>query len=100
MIEPADLDAMEDWSFKEESTSNRYLQKCILEIRDLNHQLKHPNYMYAGSRICRNAILSRNMELNHYCNELIELKNELHDLKQASIKKMEEEIQKGVSTNV
>lgn len=60
----------------------QYLQTCVLEIRRLQHELNDPNYMYAGSRICRLALDTRVAEIDLLRNQVKEQKAEILKLKE------------------
>lgn len=51
-----------------------WLAEAIVTIRHLQHQLNDPNYLYAGGRISRQAIVFRNEEIEALRNEMIRLK--------------------------
>lgn len=67
-----DIHDCEQLSFKEENILNRICQRLIVEVRSLQHELADPNYQYVG-RIHRNAILTRDAEIDRLRTKIKEL---------------------------
>lgn len=60
----ADLIVMERLAFASETAECHAIQRLLAEVRRLRHELADPNYMYAGTRIHRHALLDRNARLD------------------------------------
>lgn len=60
----SDLSELEGIAFSGDSVEHRSMQKLIREFNRLSHELNDPAFMYAGSRIRRDAILCRNAEID------------------------------------
>lgn len=67
------IDDMEREAVKGESMLHQMLSRAVSKIRSLQHELTDPNYLYVG-RIHRQAILSRNAEIDALREELTKLK--------------------------
>lgn len=60
----SDLTELEMIAFAGDSLEHKAMQKLIREFRRLSHELNDPAFMYAGSRIRRDAILCRDAEID------------------------------------
>lgn len=69
-----ELDDAERYAANEpNNVSYSLLSKAILEIRRLQHILDDPNYLYTGTRICRQAIIWRDVEIDKLKKQIKEL---------------------------
>lgn len=59
MIAESDLHDYEREAVKGESYIHQIACKLIVEVRDLQHKLNDPNYMYASCRVPRLAIVDQ-----------------------------------------
>lgn len=60
-----DLNRVEEEAYrKPDDLMSVYVQKLVAHVRDLDHQLNHPNYIYASGRIPRSSIVYRNQEID------------------------------------
>jgi len=79
MIETIDLDNFEQKYSGMETEQSLLICQLISEIRSLRHELKDPNYLYCGSRIHRQAVISRNNQMNSMSEEYKKRLKEIED---------------------
>jgi len=73
-----DINDIEDRiNSRNESQEKRWVIELISKVRSLEHDLRNPNYLYADSRIHRQAILCRNSDIALLQQELHKVKEEL-----------------------
>ena len=65
----SDLVELESVAFEGDGVEHRAVQKLLREFRRLTHELNDPSFMYAGSRIRRDAILCRDAEIDKLSNK-------------------------------
>ena len=58
------LDLAEEFACTGQSVDKQLIARLVSQVRSLQHQLNDPNYLYAGGRIHRQALISREMEAN------------------------------------
>lgn len=58
-----DLNVIEELALSKDDLIHQYCAKLILRVRQLEHDLTDPNYLYAGTRICRQALVVRHQEM-------------------------------------
>lgn len=69
-----DINEIEEWSLRSDDLTHRFLARLVSEYRKLEHELIDPNYMYAGGRIHRQALMVRDVEV-------MQLRKEVSDMK-------------------
>ena len=85
MINKEQLDDLEQQALKIDNIYDRNLTlDLLIEIRSLQHQLNDPNYLYCETRIHRQTILSREIEIEKLQKEIKDLKNQVPLYNQAS----------------
>jgi chromosome segregation ATPase len=64
----------------------------VCRVRQLTHELADPNYLYAGGRICRQIVVSRNEKIKELIKELKE-KNQVIEQAQNAIKQLNAQVE-------
>lgn len=73
-IDEVTLDAWERIGCSGDSLEKQIICNLITEVRMLQHELNDPCFKYAGGRINRQAIVSRNETIDKYLEEIKKLK--------------------------
>lgn len=66
----SDLHDIETLVHAEDTIIARLAQALVVEVRRLKHELNDPNYMFAGGRIPRAALICRTTEIDKLRKEL------------------------------
>ncbi len=70
-----ELDRFEQLGCKRPMTpETQAIGNLVSEVRKLLHELKDPNYLYASTRIHRQAVISRDATIQRLEKEIMELK--------------------------
>lgn len=72
-----DLDEIEQIVLKENDLLSQVACRLLSEVRRLTHALNDPQYMYAGDRVNRMAVITRNLDIVKLNDELTALKKQL-----------------------
>jgi hypothetical protein len=69
-----DLTRVEEEALKNpDDLMSAYVQKLVFRVRELDHELANPNYLFAQGRISRQALVIRNQEIE-------KLRSQIRDL--------------------
>jgi hypothetical protein len=73
------LNELDEWENKAcgEGWHDVIIRSLVSEVRRLQHQLDDPNYLYAGSRIHRQALIVRDAEADRLREIVAKLKAEM-----------------------
>lgn len=75
-VEEIDDTTLSQWAqiaCREDNLATRALGEAVTAITGLQHALRDPNFLYAGSRIHRMAIISRNEQIEGLIKQIGEL---------------------------
>lgn len=64
-----DLQRIEEVALANDTQIHQWAAKLVMRVRQLEHELADPNYLYVG-RISRQAIICRNAEISKLQEEL------------------------------
>jgi hypothetical protein len=81
-LERFDLDlhrVEEEAAGKKNDRMADYVLKMVNRIRELDHELNHPNYTYASGRIGRSALVYRNQEIQKLQEQVRHMSKELEE---------------------
>jgi len=75
MLDDIELDKMEQIACESDPRSQMadYVCKLVSEVRRLRHYFNDPNYKYSGGDIHRQAIVTRNAEIDRLNKQLKDL---------------------------
>ncbi len=70
-LNDGDINDLEEAAYKQpDSLIRRALCRVLVELRAERHKLRDPNYIYAHSRISRQALICRDAEIERLREEL------------------------------
>lgn len=74
-LNESDLSDLEEMAFEGDDLVHRAAQRLLIELRRAWHDLADPQYMYAGGRVHRHAILCRNAEVDELRQRITAMEN-------------------------
>lgn len=75
-----DLNRVEEEAHKKPNDlMSVYVQKLVIRVRELDHELQHPNYTYASGRIGRAALICRNQQIDTLREQIRQMAKELEE---------------------
>jgi predicted RNase H-like nuclease (RuvC/YqgF family) len=77
------LHEIEELALSEDTPIHQYAAQLVLRVRELEHELVDPNYLYGGTRISRQAIVWRNQEAERLRKQIKEQAARIEALKKA-----------------